>query len=285
MATERIKRALDLARAQRDGRSSPYIRTLPDRDPPSEEAAEHDDSEPAVELTGRFLRTRELTVDAEHLRRGRLISPSMEGEAAQSFRMLRTQVMQRLRARSWNSLAIVSTTPDEGKTTVALNLAMAIAMDASHSALLVDFDLRKPSVAKRLGIEVQMGVEDVLAGSASVDQAFVRLAGYERLMVLPAAAPVMHSSELISGPSARKLVTELKSRYADRIVIFDLPPLLGADDALAFLPNVDAVLLVVAEGKTKAEHLQRALELMKDKPIVGTVLNRSRSATEIYCAY
>jgi Mrp family chromosome partitioning ATPase len=265
MATERIKTALEQARAQRDAKA-PVVHIMPE-------------AEPAAQMTGRFLRTRELAVDAAHLRSQRLISPAMQGAGAQSFRMLRTQVLQRLRARGWNSLAVVSALPNEGKTTIALNLAIAVAMDARHNALLVDFDLRRPSVATRLGIAVETGVEDVLAGNQPVETAFVRLQGYERLVILPASAPVLHSSELISGPSAQRLVTELRTRYADRIVIFDLPPLLGTDDALAFLPYVDAVLLVVAEGATRAEHLSRALELTRDKPVVGTVLNRSRDAS------
>jgi Mrp family chromosome partitioning ATPase len=199
--------------------------------------------------------------------------------------MLRTQVLQRLRSRGWNSLAVVSATPGEGKTTVAINLAMAISMDPSHNALLVDFDLRKPSVARRLGVDVTIGVEEVLASGADVGPAFVRLAGYERLMILAASGPVPQSSEVLSGAPATDLAHQLKTRYADRIVVYDLPPLLGADDALAFLPQVDAAILVVAEGKTRTEHLRRALELLKNKPIVGTVLNQSRGAAQEYYPY
>jgi protein-tyrosine kinase len=232
---------------------------------------------PVVELTGRYLRTRELPMDAQYLRRSRLLAPGMQGIAAQSFKMLRTQVLQRLRAHRMNSLAIVSSTPGDGKTMVAINLAMAISMDPTHSALLVDFDLRHPSIARRLGILAEPGVEECLMGARGVSDVFVRLAGYERLMVLPAANPVVDSSELLGSETTRQIVHELKHRYTDRIAVFDLPPLLGADDALAFLPQVDAALLVVSEGHTRSEHLARALELLKDKPVIGTVLNRARS--------
>lgn len=238
-----------------------------------------------VDLTGRFLRTREVAVDPETLRKAHLLRPDLQTAPAQSFRMLRTQVLQRLRANGWNSLAVVGATPDEGKSTVAVNLAMAISMDVSHNALLVEFDLRRPSLARRLGIDVTVGVEEVLRGGHRVEAAMVRLTGYDRLLLLPAAAPVLQSSELLAGPPAQELAAELKARYADRIVIFDLPPLLGADDAIAFLPCVDAVLLVVAEGHTKAAHLQRAVELLRDKPILGTVLNRSRGMAEEYFQY
>lgn len=290
MSTERIKRALELARAERQRRTpslAPQLSTEASRagEPTLTTLVTSEHDPPPVELTGRFLRTREVEVSGEALRRGRLLSPGLQGPLAQSFRMLRTQTLQRLRARGWNSLAVLSATPAEGKTTVAINLAMAISMDPSHNALLVDFDLRKPSIARRLGIDVAVGVEEVLAGSGDVAPAFVRLAGYERLMILAAGGPVPQSSEVLAGPSSRELALELKTRYADRIVVYDLPPLLGADDALTFLPNVDAAILVVAEGHTKTEHLNRALELLKDKPIVGTVLNQSRSTADEYYAY
>jgi Mrp family chromosome partitioning ATPase len=293
MATERIKRALELARAEREGRNAAVAPLLSLTEPamPAEPAGAVDApiapayEEAPVELTGRFLRTREVEVSSEALRRGRLLGPGLQGPLSQCFRMLRTQVLQRLRARKWNSLAVVSATPDEGKTTVSINLAMAVSADPTHSALLVDFDLRKPSIARRLGIDVTVGAEHVLAGSADVATAFVRLQGYERLMILAASGPVPHSSEVLASTAARDLAEELKARYADRIVIYDLPPLLGADDALTFLPHVDAAIVVVAEGMTKKEHLQRALELLKDTPIVGTVLNQSRGAAQEYYPY
>lgn len=284
---ERIRKALDRAKAEREaalGALQPPVRAAVPQ-PPVASPWDTPDEAPPVELTGRFLSTRELSVDAEHLRRSRLLSPGMQGIAAHTFKMLRTQVLQRLRARKWNTLAVVSATPGDGKTMVAINLAMAISMHQGHSALLVDFDLRHPSIAERLGIPADPGVEECLATERPIEQAFVRLEGYDRLMILPAGSPVVHSSELLASDYTRKLVAELSSRYADRVVLFDLPPLLGADDALAFLPAVDAALVVVGEGHTRAEHLTRSLELLKDIPIVGTVLNRSRSDANSYYAY
>jgi len=80
-------------------------------------------------------------------------------------------------------------------------------------------------------------------------------------------------------------VAELKTRYADRYVIFDLPPVLESDDALSFAPLVDAVLLVIAEGQTRIEDVQRCFELLKNRPVVGTVLNRARSGANAQYAY
>lgn len=279
---ERIKRALDRAAADREAmlrEPAERVRTAAVVDLSNDGTVERFDK------TGRFVLSRKLPVDAEALRRGRLLQPGMQGVAAQSFRMLRTQVMQRMRSRGWNTLAIVSATPGDGKTMVALNLALAISMDPGHSALLVDFDLRQPSVASRLAIPADPGVEECLISDRPVADVFVRLEGYDRLMLLPAGGPVVHSSELLGSEPTRNFVADLKSRYPDRFVLFDLPPLLGADDALAFLPQVDAVLMVIAEGRTRSEDLMRAFELIKDKPVVGTVLNQSRSDATTSYAY
>lgn len=276
---ERIKRALELARAERElARQG-----LPPATAPIGGAAAATLSQ---DTTGRLVRSRELVPDKSWLQRERILMPGLTSStvgggavAAQGYKMLRTQVLQRMQARGWNTLALMSPTPGDGKTLTAINLAIAISADVGHSALLVDFDLRRPSVAPRLGIVDEMGpgIETCLAGETPIGEVFTRLVGYERLMFLCAGKPVLGSSELLAAAKTRAIVQELKAQYADRIVLFDLPPVLGGDDAVAFAPQVDAVLLVIAEGHTKTEDISRTFELLRDKPVVGTVLNRSRS--------
>jgi protein-tyrosine kinase len=121
-----------------------------------------------------------------------------------------------------------------------------------------------------------------LAGRARVEQCLYHPDGFDRLVILPASGALANSSEALSGPRGRELVSELRERYPDRIVLFDLPPILGADDALAFLPLVDCGLMIVAEGTTRREDLLRCMELVSKTPIVGTVLNRSTTVTSAY---
>jgi len=99
---------------------------------------------------------------------------------------------------------------------------------------------------------------------------------------LPARSTMHNSSEAIAGRRGRELVAELRNRYPDRIVLFDLPPVLDADDALAFAPLVECGLLVVAEGSTRRENVLRCMELLRMTPIVGTVLNRATDASSAY---
>lgn len=281
---ERIRRALELARAEREAirrAGGTPNRPVTDMVPmlvDTPVAQESSANEP-------FRNTLELTPNIEAIRRNRLLEPGLVGVVAEGFRMLRTQVTQRMQQRGWNTLAVLAATAGDGATTVALNLAMAISADPKRSALLVDFNLRHPGVAAALGIPGEPGVEQCLMNEYRIPEVFVRIKGYDHLMIAPAAAPVAQSSELLASEKARNLVADLKTRYKDRIVIFDLPPVLGSDDALSFVPLVDAVLLVIAEGRTRIEDVRRCFELLKDRPVIGTVLNQSRAGAGAQYAY
>jgi Mrp family chromosome partitioning ATPase len=184
--------------------------------------------------------------------------------------------------KGWRSIAILSPNGEDGKTTTAVNLAISLAHDRRHTVLLVDCDLKHPSVAGLLTIKPEFGLNDVLSGAAEVEQCLCHPDGFDRLVILPARAAPANSSEALSGPQGRRLVAELRDRYPERIVLYDLPPILGADDALAFLPLVDCGLMVVAEGATRREDLLRCMELVSRTPIVGTVLNRSATQSSAY---
>lgn len=220
-----------------------------------------------------FARSRVEPIDQSVILKNRLLLPGVVGSSAHSFKMLRTQVLQRMVQRGWNSLAIVSPTPGDGKTFTAANLAIAISGDTKYTSLLVDLDLRRPTVHRRFGIRCTVGIERCLRGEAALSDCLVNPLGYDRLLLLPASEPVVNSSELLSSDLASALVKEIRDRYQNRIVLFDLPPVLGADDALAFVPQIDAALVVVRDGGTRSEDLLRLFEVLKNTPIVGTVLN------------
>jgi len=164
----------------------------------------------------------------------------------------------------------------------AINLALSLANEHKQTVLLVDCDLKRPSVASNLGIEPEHGLDDVLKGQARIEQCLYHPTGFDRLVILPARAPMGNSSECLSGPRGRDVAMELRHRYPDRIVIFDLPPVLNADDALAFLPFVECALVVVSEGATSRQDLLRCMELTRRTPIVGTVLNRASDVPSAY---
>jgi protein-tyrosine kinase len=226
--------------------------------------------------------TRVVELDPLQLERERILPAGAAGMHGGPYKMLRTQVLRRLDKLGVNSLAVVGTAPDTGKTLTAINLAIAIAADSEHTALLVDLDLRKPSVHRRLGIEPATGIDDCLRHGRPLQQAMLRLGGYERLVILPARERSVDSSELLSTRRTEETIREMRTRYKDRILVFDLPPVLQADDALAFARHVQAVLIVVAEGRTRRDDLVRTMELLRDVPIIGTVLNGTREPVNTY---
>jgi protein-tyrosine kinase len=226
--------------------------------------------------------TRVVEIDPLHLEKERVLPPGAAGANGAPYKMLRTQVLRQLDKLEVNSLAVVGAATDTGKTLTAINLAIAIAADQERTALLVDLDLRRPSIHRRFGIEPTVGIDDCLRRSAPLAEAMVRFAGYERLAVLPARERSIDSSELLSTRRTEEMIVEMRNRYRDRILVFDLPPVLQADDALAFARHVQAVLIVVGEGRTRRDDLLRSIELLRDVSIIGTVLNGTREPVDTY---
>jgi len=270
---DRIRTALDLARQERNRNLGADPKVPPATSPP-----------PSGESRGAivYTTTRIFTADQHTLEANRIVNPASGDPAAAAFRMLRTQVMQRMDENGWRTLAILSPGAHDGKTTTAINLAISLANDRHHTVLLVDCDLRKPSIDSTLGINAQHGVDDVLRGDARIEECLIHPDGFDRLVVLPARAALEHSSETLAGPQGRALVADLRSRYPERIILFDLPPVLGADDALAFLPLIECGLLVVAERGTRRDELLRCMELLHKTPILGTVLNKTMATGSAY---
>jgi Mrp family chromosome partitioning ATPase len=260
---DRLERALERSRAERElrARTAVPLRT-------EQLAAVGDRHEPPE-------RTRSVPVRADLLQHAGILDAGLTGLLGHGLRVLRAMVLQRLRQRGWNTVAVLSPAPNDGKTFVATNLAIAIAAERDSTALLVDVDLRSPSVHTRFGLEPEVGIEDCLAGRSPVAAAMLAPEPYPGLVLLPARAPVPQSSELLGGLHARALFRELKQRYANRYIIYDLPPMLAGDDALVFASQADAALVVVGDNRTHRHDLLRCLEMLGDVPVLGTVLNGS----------
>ena len=201
-----------------------------------------------------------------------IIANQVDHEVTDVFRSLRAQVLRRLGKNGVTTLAITSLGQGEGKTTLAINLAIAISMDINQTVLLVDADLRAPSIARYLGLEVRVGLADLLAGRATIPECLTN-PSLPRLCILPARDSIENSAELLSSPQMLRLVQELRSRYNDRVILFDLPPLLTVADTIGFLPIVDATLLVVKDGVVQGADLKRMMALLQEHNVIGTVLN------------
>ncbi len=256
---DRISKAVERARRERENR----------------QGKGGDDGQRADLSQVAYARTRAVTLDREVLARNHIILEDSTPEFSHAFKVLRTQIWQAMKENGWNSLAVTSCAPGEGKTTVAINLSLSLAMmKANHSVLLVDMDLRRPSVHEKLGLDVEKGINDYLESGVALEEILIN-PGLGRFVILPGRDAVRQSSEILSSARIERLVQEFKTRYPSRIVVYDLPPVLSTDDVLVFSPYVDAVLMVVAEGQTRSEDLRRAVGLLKGTKLIGTVLNKS----------
>ena len=184
-----------------------------------------------------------------------------------------------MRENKWDSLAITGATPGVGKSFVTVNLAIALAMEVNQTVLIVDADLKNPSIAWHFGLDVEKGLLDYLQEDIPLGQILVN-PSFPRLVVLPGKGFTTHSSELLSSPKMVNLVNELKIKYDSRIILFDMPPLLASDDTMLFMPNFDAALLIVEDGKTTAEEIRRSLQILEATELMGILLNKSREAMD-----
>ena len=190
----------------------------------------------------------------------------------ESYKMLRTHVLHRTRPNGWNSIMITSALPGEGKTLTAVNLALTFAKEFNHTVLLVDCDLKKQSVHKVMGIESKFGLIDALVDDRPLQDLIV-WPGVEKLTLISGDRTINNTSEILSSLKMKALASEIKSRYPDRYVFFDLPPVLSFTDAVAFSPLVDAILMVVRAEQTSLPDVKKAVHLLPKEKFLGFVLN------------
>ncbi|HET6953451.1 MAG TPA: polysaccharide biosynthesis tyrosine autokinase [Acidimicrobiales bacterium] len=192
--------------------------------------------------------------------------------AAEAFRLLRTSVKFLAVERQVRVVQVTSPSPGEGKTLVAVNLAIAFAQ-AGDRVVLVGGDLRRPRMEEVLDVPLTPGLTAVLIGDVTLPQAIQTAASVPNLSVLPAGYPPPNPSELLSGERARRLIDVLGQTYD--VVVLDCPPVLPVTDSLVLARMADTTLLVTSAGKTSKRSLVRAVELLRqvDAPLVGTVLN------------
>ena len=223
-----------------------------------------------------YEQTRVVSLNQDLLAKNRIVAFNKNNNVSLGFDILRTQVIKKMVKNGWRTIAVTSPIPACGKTTVSINLAMSIAHHTNRTAMLVDFDLRRPTISKILGLPTRRSLNDVLSGEATIAESLVN-PGLDRLVILPTAQPVKNSSEVLSSQKVGNLITELRDRYAERIVIFDLPPILGTDDAMIMLSQVDCVLVVVGNGMVSKSDLTESMRYIDSDKLLGTVLNKSES--------
>jgi len=217
--------------------------------------------------------------------RNRLITlTAPQSLVAEQYKKLRTRVLQLTKARFQNTLMVTSAIAGEGKTLTALNLAITIAQGLHETVLLVDCDLRKPSVHRFLGIESKYGLSDYLSKNVDLSKLLVKT-DISKLTLLLAGNLPPNPSELLASEKMQSLVKELKNRYPNRYIIFDSTPLLLTTDPNILGAQVDGVILVVQAGRTAREDVVSAMKLLEDMNVLGIVLNDVENVSSNYYYY
>ncbi|MDH3647714.1 MAG: CpsD/CapB family tyrosine-protein kinase [Gammaproteobacteria bacterium] len=272
---ERIKEALERAKRQRESAGG---MSVPAR---HNNAVAQVSGKASNTLEIEYTHTRVVSPDPVAMREKRVIVGGKGDAVADAYRMLRTRTLRGMKEHKWNSLAITSPRAGEGKSLTAVNLALSMAREIDRTVLLVDLDLRRPSLHEFFGFDVEKGLSDYLTGDVAIEDLLVN-PSVERFVVLPGRGRVDNSSELLGSPKMAELAQEIEQRYENRIVIYDLPPVLAVDDALAFSTQADAFLLVVEEGGTPAEEIVAAHDVLAQANIIGTVLNKAADSPGQY---
>nr|WP_205311294.1 XrtA-associated tyrosine autokinase [Rheinheimera maricola] len=174
-----------------------------------------------------------------------------------------------------NLILVSSSRPGEGKTFSAVNLALSIALEQDKTVLLVDSDVLRPNVSKTLNIRHDIGLTDYLLSSDIKVSDIILSTNVERLKIITAGRPHHLSTELLASERMLMLVNEFASRYPDRIVIFDAPPLLGVNETAVMASMCGQAVVVVEENRTKLAEIEQAVALLPKDLAVGFLINKA----------
>ena len=195
----------------------------------------------------------------------------------EEYRSLRTHILHKSQRQKLQSIVVASANPSEGKSVTALNLSWLLAQTDGLKCLIIDSDLRMPSLADYLGIETDKGLSHVLTGASTLAESIVRLEP-SGLHILPGGDPRNDVAEMISGPKFKEILNEAREMF-DYIII-DAPPLGIFTDATVLINHADGALLVVRANRTKCSVIERLLEPIQKDRLLGVVLNQSEDVLE-----
>lgn len=227
-------------------------------------------------------RSRNVDIDLPRLAAAGYLTPDTpRSTLADEFRSIKRPLLANAKGRSAapirrsNLLMITSSVPGEGKTFTSINLAMSIAMELDSTVLLVDADVARPAVLDRLGLPQSAGLLDVLTAPQTELADVLMKTNVDRLSILPAGTPHPRATELLASEGMNRLLEDLASRYPDRIIVFDAPPVLVSTESRALASQVGQVLLIVEADRTSQSAVKHALSLLENCPVVMTVLNKT----------
>lgn len=228
-----------------------------------------------------------IKLDTERLSRLNFVANAQERKLiSEEYRVIKRKLINNAfgplssTMKNSNLILVTSTRPGEGKTFTSVNLALSIALEQDKTVLLIDADVLRPNVSRTLDISVPVGLTDYLS-SDSIDVSDIMFStSVERLKLIAAGRPHHLSTELLASDKMAALVNDFASRYPDRIVIFDAPPLLGVNETAVLASMCGQSVVVVEENKTNLNELEKAISLLPPDLAVGFVINKANRSSD-----
>lgn len=210
----------------------------------------------------------------ERARRNR-ITALLGGKDAAPYDMLRSRTIRQMKEKGWHRLAITSPGAACGKTTISLNLALSLSRQKDLKVMLIDLDVRRPTIHKQLNLQPKHSFHEVLEGKIGFEDQAVRIG--DNLIVATNNSPSRHPSELLQAAATREALNRIEAEWQPDIMIFDMSPMLASDDNVGFLGNVDCALLIAAAESTTLPNIDICeKELAGLTNVLGIVLNKCR---------
>jgi exopolysaccharide/PEP-CTERM locus tyrosine autokinase len=229
---------------------------------------------------------RRVELDLARIAAGGIVTPDApRSQVADEFRVIKRPLITNATGKGaapihhGNLIMVTSALPGEGKSFSALNLAMSIAMELDHTVLLVDADVARPSLPRMLGIVPERGLLDVLVDSVDVADVLLKT-NVEKLSVMTSGTQHVRATELLASEAMIRLLDDLATRYPDRIIIFDSPPLLPTTEARVLATHMGQIVVVVEAQHTAQSAVMQALATIEACPVKLMLLNKGRSASK-----
>jgi exopolysaccharide/PEP-CTERM locus tyrosine autokinase len=214
--------------------------------------------------------------------KGMLVPEVSQSQLADEYRVIKRPILDNIEGQDLNGIEranlvlVTSSLPGEGKTFTAANLALSIATERDKTVMLIDGDVAKPSISKLFGIESKKGLIDLIEGEASFQDVLLHT-DIPNLAIMPAGKIHEQSTEILASSAMKEIISEISSRYKDRVVIIDSPPLLAATQGEVLASLVGQVVMVIESDSTAQHLVSEAAEKLASCEVVGCVLNKSRS--------
>ncbi|WP_425092275.1 CpsD/CapB family tyrosine-protein kinase [Tropicimonas sp. S265A] len=221
----------------------------------------------------------EVALDLQHLLDHRILTSEASTDESAGFDLLRTKIQLQMEKNGWKRLAITSPTKASGKTTVCANVAFALSRQKSKRTIVFEMDMRRPSMAKTYGLNPARSTADLLRGDVELEDQAFRIGPDVAVSCNPQS--LVSPSDLFLDPRTTEQLKRIERRFAPDLMIFDLPPIYAGDDATAFFPNVDCVLLVAEAERCTIQQIDKSeREIAEHTNFLGVVLNKCRYPEE-----